>query len=83
MGDTVTVVAYGDGLVDAITARELVGVEAGIELIDLVSLNPIDYETILHQLQKLAGLFASTPPTRHLALGQKLSQKWHKTQTYN
>ncbi len=62
-GDTVTVVAYGDGLVDSIAARELVGRAAGIELIDVVSINPIDYETIFASVKKTGRLL--TVDTSH------------------
>ena len=75
MGDTVTVVAYGDGLVDAISARELVGVEAGIELIDLVSLNPIDYETIFASVAKTGRLICIDTTHSAFSVGSEIIAK--------
>ncbi|MFA6502897.1 MAG: transketolase C-terminal domain-containing protein [Candidatus Paceibacterota bacterium] len=55
-GTDLTVVAYGDGFVAAHEALALVGDAANVELIDLVSLNPIDYETIFASVKKTGRL---------------------------
>jgi len=55
-GKDVTVVAYGDGLVSAIEACDLIGKNASVELIDIVSINPIDYDTIRKSVAKTGRL---------------------------
>ena len=55
-GNDITVVAYGDGFIAAHEALSLVGDKASVELIDLVSLNPIDYETIFASVRKTGRL---------------------------
>ena len=55
-GKDITVVAYGDGFISALEAYELVGGNVDIELIDLVSLNPIDYKTISKSVKKTGRL---------------------------
>ncbi len=51
-GTDVTVVAYGDGLIAAYEALELIGDNVNVDLIDLVSINPIDYEFIYESVKK-------------------------------
>src|SRR3989344_4632027 len=51
-GDNVTVVTYGDGFVAALEALELIGEDVGVELIDLVSINPVDHETVARSVAK-------------------------------
>lgn len=52
-GTDITVVGYGDGLFAARRALELLGKDASkVELIDLVSINPIDYKTIFTSVKK-------------------------------
>jgi len=65
-GDAVTVVAVGDMVVEALKAAALLRTCAGvsIEVIDLVSLYPMDMETILKSVAKTRNLIAidaSTP----------------------
>jgi len=55
-GKGATVVAYGDGLLSAWEALTLIGEEVDVELIDLVSLNPIDYDTIFKSVKKTGRL---------------------------
>ena len=57
-GDDITIVSYGYGskvLSDSAKKLEAIGVKP--ELIDLRSLNPIDYQTIIHRFKKLTGWF--------------------------
>lgn len=54
-GRDVTVVAYGDGLHTARRALELVDA-IDVELIDLVSINPIDYDSIAASVKKTGKL---------------------------
>ncbi len=58
-GDKVTLVAYGDGFVAALEAIEILreqGITNAVELVDLVSLNPIDHATIAVSLKKTGRL---------------------------
>src|SRR3989338_9118663 len=55
-GAEVTVVAYGDGLFSARESLALVGDTVDIELIDIVSINPIDYKTIFQSVKKTGRL---------------------------
>ncbi len=55
-GSDVTVVAYGDGLVDALEACELLGARVHAEVIDVVSINPIDHATIRRSVAKTGRL---------------------------
>lgn len=56
-GKDLTIVGYGDGLVDAYKASKILedhGVS--VEVLDLVSINPIDYETIKLSIVKTGRL---------------------------
>lgn len=55
-GNEVTVVAYGDGHVAAGEAISLLGKKVRVELIDLVSINPIDHKTIHTSVKKTGRL---------------------------
>ncbi len=55
-GNEVTVVTYGDGHVAAREALTLLGNSVRIELIDLVSINPIDHKTVLTSVKKTGRL---------------------------
>lgn len=58
-GKKVTLVAYGDGFVAALEAIDILhdqGINETVELIDLVSLNPIDHVTISRSLKKTGRL---------------------------
>lgn len=58
-GTDVTVVSYADGFVDSLKAVKLLE-DSGIsvELIDLVSVNPVDYSTIVESVKKTGRLIA-------------------------
>jgi acetoin:2,6-dichlorophenolindophenol oxidoreductase subunit beta len=55
-GKDVTVVAYGDGLLAAREALEFIGTTVDVELIDVVSINPIDHATIARSVKKTGRL---------------------------
>lgn len=56
-GSDVTLVTYGDGLVEAHrAARQLQGHGVSLEIIDLVSLHPIDHATIAASVRKTGRL---------------------------
>ncbi|MEX2563828.1 MAG: transketolase C-terminal domain-containing protein [Candidatus Paceibacterota bacterium] len=63
-GADVTIVAYGDGLIAAHEALELIGDDVGVDLIDLVSINPIDYETVYKSVKK-TGRIITIDTTNH------------------
>lgn len=55
-GKDITVVTYGDGFIATMEAMEFLGSDVSVELIDLVSINPIDYETIFKSVKKTGRL---------------------------
>lgn len=55
-GGSLTVVAYGDGFVSALEACTLVEDEVDVELIDVVSISPIDHTTIQRSIKKTGRL---------------------------
>lgn len=63
-GNEITVVAIGDMVLEALRAVRTIGRDVNIELIDAVSVYPIDYETIERSVQKTRNLLvidATTP----------------------
>lgn len=75
-GSSLTVVAYGDGLFAARQALELLGKEAAeIELIDLVSLKPIDHVTIHTSLKKTGRLLTVDTTSSAFGIGSELIAK--------
>ena len=72
-GTDVTLVAYGDGLVDSYKAAkilEVYGISA--EVIDLVSINPIDHETILISLEKTNQLVCVDTTNKAFCVGNEI-----------
>jgi len=55
-GKDITVVAYGDGLISAIEALQIIDKSVSVELIDVVSINPIDHKTIAKSVAKTGRL---------------------------
>lgn len=56
-GKDITVVTYGDGVIDAIRASEIAfrnGID--VEIVDLVSINPIDYDAVYTSVEKTGRL---------------------------
>ena len=74
-GSSVTVVAYGDGLVAAMEACELIGDDTEVELIDLVSINPVDYETIAHSVAKTGRLLCVDTTNNAFNIGSEVIAK--------
>jgi pyruvate/2-oxoglutarate/acetoin dehydrogenase E1 component len=74
-GKDITVVAYGDGFVAALEALELVGHSVSVELIDLVSINPIDYETIFSSVKKTGRLLCVDTTHEAFNIGSELISK--------
>lgn len=71
-GKDVTVVAYGDGLVAAVEACDLIGKGVDIELIDVVSINPIDYKTIERSLAKTGNLICVDTTPAAFSIGSEI-----------
>ena len=71
-GADLTVVSYGDGLIAAHEAIKLVGSQADIELIDLVSVNPIDYDTVFRSLRKTGRLLTVDTINRAFSIGSEI-----------
>lgn len=74
-GKDITVVAYGDGFVAAHEALEFIGQEVSVELIDLVSINPIDYETIFSSVKKTGRLLCIDTTHEAFNVGSELISK--------
>lgn len=68
-GADLTIVSYGDGLVAAYEALELIGGHVDAELIDLVSINPIDYETVLKSVKKTGRLITIDTTNHAFSIG--------------
>lgn len=73
-GDKVTVVTYGDGLVAALEALDLIGDE-GVELIDLVSINPVDHETVARSVAKTGRLLCIDTTNSAFNIGSEIISK--------
>lgn len=75
-GKDITVVAYGDGFIAAHEALALLGEDApSVELIDLVSINPIDYRTILASVKKTKRLLTVDTTTEAFSIGSEIIAK--------
>ena len=70
-GNDISVVAYGDGLQAAREALEIVG-DVSVELIDLVSINPIDEETIRASLTKTRRLLTVDTTNASFSVGSEI-----------
>lgn len=70
-GIDITVVAYGDGLQAALEALEIVG-NVNVELIDLVSINPIDEDTILASIAKTRRLLTVDTTNAAFSVGSEI-----------
>ena len=75
-GKDLTVVTYGDGVVDTIQAMEILsryGVE--IDIIDIVSINPIDYELIFESVKKTGKLLCVDTTNSAFSVGSEIIAK--------
>lgn len=70
-GHDITVLAYGDGFQAACEALDLVK-DVSIELIDLVSLNPIDKDTICNSLRKTKRLLTVDTTNSSFCIGSEI-----------
>ena len=75
-GGDITVVAYGDALFTAQQALALLGKDAKrIELIDLVSLKPIDHKTIHTSIKKTGKLLTVDTTSDAFSIGSEIIAK--------
>jgi len=74
-GKDITVVAYGDGLFSAREALALIGDKADIELIDVVSINPVDYGTIFASVKKTGRLLCVDTTNEAFNIGSEIIGK--------
>lgn len=74
-GKDITVVAYGDGLIAAQQALKYVSEGIDVELIDLVSINPIDEETILASLKKTGRLLTVDTTNASFSIGSEVAAR--------
>lgn len=74
-GKDITVVAYGDGVIAARQALELLGDEVDVELIDLVSINPIDEVTIHTSLVKTGRLLTVDTTNASFGIGSEVAAR--------
>lgn len=71
-GDDLTLVAYGDGLIAAYEALALIKDHVDVELIDLVSINPVDYATVNHSIQKTGRLLTVDTANQAFNIGSEV-----------
>lgn len=75
-GSDITVVAYGDALFTARQALALLGEDAKrVELIDLVSINPIDHDTIHASIRKTGRLLTVDTTNGAFSVGSEVIAK--------
>lgn len=75
-GDAITVVAYGDAFFTAQQALSLLGTDAKrVELIDLVSLKPIDHKTINASIKKTGRLLTIDTTSSAFSIGSEVIAK--------
>lgn len=80
-GKDITVVAYGDGFVAALEALEFLGSDVDVELIDLVSINPIDYKTIFKSVKKTGRLMCVDTTHEAFNVGSEIISKVAQNQS--
>jgi len=72
-GSDITIVSYGDGYVAALEACEMLEKEGvNAELIDLVSINPIDWETVFASIRKTGKLFTIDTTNEAFNIGSEV-----------
>jgi acetoin:2,6-dichlorophenolindophenol oxidoreductase subunit beta len=75
-GSDLTVVTYGDGVVEAVrAARVLAERNVSVEIIDLVSLQPIDYETVFRSIRKTGRLVTFDTTQSAFCVGSEIISK--------
>ena len=77
-GNDVTVVAYGNMVQVAIDAATVAVADDGpsLEIIDLRSLSPIDFDTVLRSVHKTGRCVVVHEASRTLGLGAEMRPRW-------
>ena len=74
-GDDVTVITYGSLVATALNAAELSADAYGLEVIDLRSLNPLDFDTIATSVRKTGRAVVMHEGPRTLGFGAELAAR--------
>lgn len=75
-GTDLTIVAYGDGIVDSIKAHDMLKQKGiSVEIIDLVSINPIDYELVYASVRKTGRLLCFDTTNSAFNIGSEIIAK--------
>ena len=74
-GKDATVVTYGDGVITALQAQELINSDIDLEIIDLVSINPIDFSTVYKSLAKTKRLITIDTTNDSFNVGSEIISK--------
>jgi pyruvate dehydrogenase E1 component beta subunit len=80
-GNDLTVVAYGDGIIDCIKAHDILKEKFGvcIEIVDVVSINPIDYNTIFDSIKKTGRILCVDTTNASFNVGNEIISKVCRT----
>jgi pyruvate dehydrogenase E1 component beta subunit len=72
-GSDITIIAYGDGVISSLQAADLLE-EQGIsaEVLDLVSINPIDYEGVIKSLLKTKRVLTVDMTNESFSVGREV-----------
>ena len=75
-GSDVSLITYGDGVLEAIRAHDFLKEKGiGVEVIDLVSINPIDYELVFESVRKTGRLLCVDTTNRAFNVGSEIISK--------
>jgi pyruvate dehydrogenase E1 component beta subunit len=75
-GSDLTIVTYGDGVVDSLKAHEYLSSKGiSVEIVDLVSINPIDYATVASSVKKTKRLLCVDTTNRAFNIGGEIIAK--------
>jgi pyruvate/2-oxoglutarate/acetoin dehydrogenase E1 component len=75
-GTDVTLVSYGDGLLAAyLAAEEIFNQGINAEVIDLVSINPIDYQGVIESVKKTKRLITVDTTSSAFSVGSEIVSK--------
>ncbi|MEK7062455.1 MAG: transketolase C-terminal domain-containing protein [Patescibacteria group bacterium] len=74
-GNQLTLVSYGDGVFSCMEALELIKDKISVELIDLVCINPIDFNTITTSVKKTKKLVCVDTTNKSFNIGGEIISK--------
>ncbi len=75
-GSDITIVSYGDGLIASLEAVDLLEKEGvHVELVDLVSINPIDWETVFTSVNRTGRLMCVDTTNEAFNVGSEIIAK--------